>query len=155
MTHADKAKELFKSGYNCSQSVLGAFCEELGLDFDTAMKIASSFGGGMGRMREVCGTVSGMFMAAGLIYGFSDNKDSSKKSELYKKIQDLAAQFREKNGSIICRELLKGVETSSSPEPSKRTPSYYKKRPCVDLVGDAAEIFEKYLSENHVLESSK
>ena len=144
---SEKAKELFKQGYNCSQSVLGVFCEELGLDFDTAMKISSSFGGGMGRMREVCGTVSGMFMAAGLMFGPSDNENSSAKGEHYKCIQELAARFKEMNGSIICRELLQGVETSTSPTPSERTETYYKKRPCIDLVGDAVEIFEKYVDE--------
>lgn len=141
---SEKAKELFKSGYNCSQSVLGVFCEELGMDFETAMKISSSFGGGMGRMREVCGTVSGMFMAAGLMFG---SADSSGKAELYKKIQDLAAKFKEQNGSIICRELLEGVESSTSPVPSERTETYYKKRPCVELVGDAVEILEDYAKE--------
>ena len=141
---SEKAKELFKSGYNCSQSVLGVFCEELGMDFETAMKISSSFGGGMGRMREVCGTVSGMFMAAGLMFG---SADTSAKAELYKKIQDLAARFKEQNGSIICRELLEGVESSTSPTPSERTETYYKKRPCVELVGDAVEIFEDYAKE--------
>ena len=143
---SEKAKELFKSGYNCSQSVLGVFCEELGMDFDTAMKISLSFGGGMGRMREVCGTVSGMFMAAGL--AFASASDSAKeKGEHYKRIQELAQRFREKNGSIICRELLQGVETSTSPTPSERTETYYKKRPCVELVGDSVEIFEQYLQE--------
>ena len=151
MTHSEKAKELFKQGYNCSQAVLGAFCEELGLNFETAMKIASSFGGGMGRMREVCGTVSGMFMAAGLMYGPSDNENPSAKGEHYKRIQELAQSFKDMNGSIICRELLKGIETSTSHAPSKRTDNYYKKRPCVDLVGDAAEIFEKYLKENELI----
>ena len=149
---SEKAKELFKQGYNCSQSVLGVFCEELGMDFETAMKISSSFGGGMGRMREVCGTVSGMFMAAGLMFGPSDNENPSAKGEHYKRIQELAARFREMNGSIICRELLQGVETSTSPTPSERTETYYKKRPCIDLVGDAVEIFEKYLSETSTLE---
>ena len=144
---SEKAKELFKSGYNCSQAVLGVFCEELGLDFATAMKISSSFGGGMGRMREVCGTVSGMFMAAGLMFGESDNSNPSAKGELYKRIQDLAEKFKEQNGSIICRELLQGIESSTSPMPSERTESYYKKRPCVDLVGDAVEIFEEYIAK--------
>ena len=146
----EKAKELFKSGYNCSQAVLGVFCEELGLDFETAMKIASSFGGGMGRMREVCGTVSGMFMAAGLQFGPADNSDIKAKGEQYKRIQELAKRFKEKNGSIICRELLEGIENSTSPQPAERTESYYKKRPCIELVGDAAEIFEQYLKENDV-----
>ncbi len=143
----DKAKELFKSGYNCSQAVLGVFCEELGLDFETAMKIASSFGGGMGRMREVCGTVSGIFMAAGL--AFASASDSPvEKGEHYKRIQELAKRFKDKNGSIICRELLQGIESSSDPKPSPRTENYYKKRPCVELVGDSVEIFEQYLKES-------
>jgi len=149
--HSEKAKELFKMGYNCSQAVLGAFCEELGMDFETAMKLASSFGGGMGRMREVCGTVSGMFMAAGFQYGPSDNSDPKAKGEHYKKIQELAKRFKDMNGSIICRELLEGVETSTSPNPSERTEAYYKKRPCVDLVGDAAQIFEEFLKENQTV----
>lgn len=141
---SEKAKELFKSGYNCSQAVFGVFAEELGLDFETAMKIASPFGGGMGRMREVCGTVSGMFMTAGMMFGVS-NSDAKAKGELYKKIQELAQKFKSQNGSIVCRELLQGVECSTSPNPSERSETYYKKRPCVDLVGDAVEIFEEYI----------
>ena len=143
---SEKAKELFKSGYNCSQAVLGVFCEELGLDFDTAMKIASSFGGGMGRMREVCGTVSSMFMAAGLAYAAS-SASATEKGIHYKRIQELAKRFKDMNGSIICRELLQGIESSTSPTPGERTEAYYKKRPCVDLVGDAVEIFEQYMKE--------
>lgn len=148
-SRSEKAKELFKSGYNCSQSVLGVFAEELGMDFETAMMISSPFGGGMGRMREVCGTVSGMFMAAGLIYGVK-NSDAKAKGELYKKIQELANRFREQNGSIICRELLEGVTSSNTPIPSARTDEYYKKRPCVELVGDAVEILEQFIKENPV-----
>ena len=146
--HKEKAQELFKSGYNCSQAVLGAFCEELGMDIDTAMKIAVSFGGGMGRMREVCGTVSGMFLALGLAYWDKDGD----KSEHYKRVQELAKEFKDKNGSIICRELLEGIESSTTPTASERTEQYYKKRPCVELVGDAAEILEKYL-ETHPLKN--
>ncbi len=143
----EKAKELFKSGYNCSQAVLGVFCEELGLDFETAMKLASSFGGGMGRMREVCGTVSGMFMAAGL--AFASASDSPvEKGEHYKRIQELAKRFKDKNGSIICRELLQGIESSTEPTPSERNQNYYKKRPCVELVGDSVEIFEEFLKKS-------
>ena len=139
----EKAKELFKKGYNCSQSVLGVFCEELGLDFDTAMKISSSFGGGMGRLREVCGAVSGMFMAAGLKYSTIDNK-----KEQYEIVQNLAQKFKEKNGSIICAELLEGIESSTSPNPSIRDENYYKKRPCIKLVEDAVEILENYFENN-------
>ena len=141
---SEKAKELFKQGYNCSQAVLGVFCEELGLDFETAVRISSSFGGGMGRMREVCGTVSGMFMAAGLAFSTPDND----KAKQYKIVQELAQKFKDKNGSIICRELLQGVESSTSPIPSQRNDSYYKKRPCIELVGDSVEIFEQYLKEH-------
>lgn len=146
MNKSEKAKELFKQGYNCSQAVLGVFCEELGMDFETAMKVASSFGGGMGRMREVCGTVSGMFMAAGLAYA-SASDSATEKGAHYKRIQELAKRFKDQNGSIICRELLQGVEASTSPNPSERTEAYYKKRPCVELVGDAVQIFEQYLNE--------
>lgn len=144
---SEKAKELFKQGYNCSQAVLGVFCEEMGMDFETAMKIASSFGGGMGRMREVCGTVSGMFMAAGLAFA-TVSDSASEKGEHYKRIQELAKRFKDKNGSIICRELLQGVEASTTPTPSERTEAYYKKRPCIELVGDSVEIFEQFLSES-------
>ena len=145
---SEKAKELFKSGYNCSQAVLGVFCEELGMDFETAMKIASSFGGGMGRMREVCGTVSGMFMAAGLAFSSSESS-SENKAEQYKIVQELAKRFKDENGSIICRELLNGVDASNSPIPSARNEQYYKKRPCVELVANSVEIFEQYLKEQN------
>ena len=129
---SEKAKELFKSGCNCSQSVLGVFCEELGMDFDTAMKIACPFGGGMGRMREVCGTVSGMFMASGL--AFSDSENSAEnKTRQYKIVQELAKRFKEKNGSIICRELLEGVTSDNTPIPSDRTQEYYKNAPVLSL----------------------
>ncbi len=144
MTKKEKAMELFRQGYNCSQAVFGAFAEELGLDFETAVKISSSFGGGMGRMREVCGAVSGMFMAAGMKCGYSSPTDTASKTAHYKLIQDFAAEFRSQNGSIVCRELL-GLEGSDNNYvPSERTKEYYKKRPCAELVGDAAEILEKY-----------
>ena len=94
-------------------------------------------------MREVCGTVSGRFMAAGLAFSTPDNN----KAEQYKIVQELAKRFKEKNNSIICRELLEGIESSTSPIPSERTETYYKKRPCIELVGDSVEIFEEYLNE--------
>ncbi len=146
----EKAEELFKSGYNCSQSVLGVFCEEFGLDFDIAMKIASSFGGGMGRMREVCGAVSGMFMAAGLAFSSAQNSHENKTRQ-YRTVQELAEKFKEKNGSIICRELLKGVDISNSYIPEKRTENYYKKRPCIELVRDAVEILEEYIKNQIII----
>lgn len=146
---SEKAKELFKSGYNCSQSVLGVFCEEFGLDFKTAMKISSSFGGGMGRMREVCGAVTGMFMSAGLAFSTSENK-----AEQYKIVQELAKKFKNKNGSIICRELLNGIENSTSPTPSERSEAYYKKRPCAELVCDSVEILEEFIKEQQTIKNS-
>ena len=130
----------FKNGYNCAQAVLLAFSDELEIDEKTLALISSSFGGGMGRMREVCGAVSGMFMVAGLKYGYSDPSAKQEKAELYALVQKLAAGFKEKNGSIICKELLGVSDTSPTPEP--RTAAYYKKRPCVELVGDAAELLE-------------
>ena len=145
---SEKAKELFKQGYNCSQAVLGVFCEELGLDFDTAMKIACSFGGGMGRMREVCGTCSAMFMIAGILYGLGESYTHEEKTEHYKRIQELAALFKEKHDTIICRELLKGLKVTNTPEPEKRTEQYYKVRPCIKFVRTAAEILDRYIAEN-------
>ena len=141
------AKCLFKDGYNCSQAVLGAFAKELGMDTQTAMKLASSFGGGMGRMREVCGAVSGMFMVAGLLKGYDDPKDQQAKKEHYALIQHLAQEFRKENGSIICRELLELPVGPDMPEPEKRTDGYYKKRPCADLCASAAAIAQRELFE--------
>ncbi len=143
----EKAQALFKQGYNCAQSVLLAYADELNLDKKTAAMIASSFGGGMGRMREVCGAVSGMFMVMGMKKGYSEAEDTEGKAKLYAQVQELAKRFREMNGSIICRELLDGVENSTASTPSERTQQYYKKRPCELLVGDAAEIVDKYLAE--------
>ena len=144
MTKGDIAKSLFEKGYNCAQAVFGAFAEDLGMDFDTAVKISSPFGGGMGRLREVCGTVSGMNMVLGMKYGYSDPTVTQEKTALYKEVQLLANKFKEDNGSIICRELL-GVDGAQSPVPSARTDRYYKKRPCPEMVFCAAGILEEYL----------
>ncbi len=143
--YSEKAMALFREGYNCTQSVVGAFEDELNLDHDTAMKIASSFGGGMGRLREVCGAVSGMFMVAGLLFGYSDPKDKSLKTEHYKLIQELAEKFKENHPSIVCRELLGIGAKKESYVPDDRTPEYYKKRPCVHIIGEAAEIIGEYV----------
>ncbi len=145
--HSQKAAELFKQGYNCSQSVVGAFCEELGIDFDTAIKLVSPLGGGMGRLREVCGAVSGMFLLTGIVFGYTEPNNLEVKGKLYERVQELAKRFKAKRSTIICRELLEGVETSDSPEPSERTEEYYLKRPCLKIIEDAAQIFENYLSE--------
>ena len=147
MSKKDKAIELFCKGYNCSQAVLGAFCEDVGLDSETALKLSSSFGGGMGRLREVRGAVSAMFMIAGLKDGYSNPDAKEKKEEHYKRIQELAEKFKKKNGTIICRELLKNVKTLEGNTPEARTKEYYKIRPCARFVGDAAEIMEEYLKK--------
>ncbi|MCM1322123.1 MAG: C-GCAxxG-C-C family protein [Bacteroides sp.] len=177
MNRAEKAKQLFLRGYTCAQAVVGAFAEDdwfagSGLTFEAAMKIASSFGGGMGRLREVCGAVSGMFLLAGLKYGFAEPaaapekqtgsaeetetalKNARAKNDHYARIQQLAKSFAEQNGSIICRDLLnlaakKTPFAPDSPEASARTAEYYKKRPCADLCACAANIFEQYTVSVH------
>lgn len=143
--HSQRAKELFKKGYNCSQAVFASFCDELDIDINTALKISSSFGAGMGRLREVCGAVSGMFMVVGMKYGNIDINDRDAKTEHYKRIQKLAEQFKAKNHSIICRELLGLASGPDSPLPEARNKNYYKKRPCVELVGDAAKLAEEII----------
>lgn len=148
----ERAMDLFKQGYNCSQSVVAAFCEESGMNFEAALKISSSFGGGMGRLREVCGAVSGMFMVAGMKYGYTDPKDNLSKAEHYKRIQELAKQFKQKNGSLICRELLELSIENESYIPEERTDEYYKKRPCADIVGDAAEIISEFIKLKQINE---
>ena len=148
MTRGDKAYELFTSGYNCSQAVAGAFSDLLGMDMDTVVKLASGFGGGMGRMREVCGTFSGIVMVVSMLYGYSDPKDNSTKTELYGRIQDIAEQFRRDNGSIICRELLGLSKPEGSPVPEQRTSEYYKKRPCPELCRYAADLLENYIKQH-------
>ena len=144
---AKKAMELFHEGYNCAQAVLGAFAQDMNMDFQQAMMLSSSFGGGMGRMREVCGAVSAMFMVAGLEKGYSDPKASTEKAGHYDYIQQLAAKFKAENGSIICRDLLGLTQPGpDTPVPEPRTEAYYKKRPCQLLVGQCAAILEQELN---------
>ncbi len=152
MSKGDIAKQNFMNGYNCSQAVLLAFCEDFGLEKETALKISEPFGGGMGRMREVCGTVTGMFMVLGLAMGNSDAKDGSTKKNVYKSVQELAEKFKQDNGSIICRELL-GFQKNNKESyvPSERTTEYYKKRPCPELCKYAADILEDYLKEENII----
>ena len=143
-----KAKRLFKEGgFNCCQAVVLAYNDIFGLDDETAAAISSGFGGGMGRMREVCGSVSGMTLLAGLMKPASDPSVKDWRTANYALVQKMAGEFRDMNGSIVCKELLGLVPMGSgtpapkeSPEPSDRTPEYYKKRPCEELVGIAARI---------------
>lgn len=145
--YGKQAKELFLNGYNCAQAVICAFAEEIGLDEYTLRRLGSSFGGGMGRLREVCGAVSGMFVVLGLLCGYEEVGDHEAKAAHYEKVQELARRFEAENGSIICRELLGLTQKHSEPEPEKRTPDYYKKRPCPDKVESAARILAGYLEE--------
>ena len=134
------ARTYFTEGFNCAQSVLLAFCEETGLTREQAAKLASGFGGGMGRLREVCGAVSAMFMVEGYVCGYDDPKAKEEKAALYERIRSLAEEFRAENGSIICRDLLLDVETTPGGVPEERTNAYYERRPCAFYVENAARI---------------
>lgn len=145
MNHIEEAERLFKAGYNCAQAVFCAFRDMTGLDMDTAARLSSSFGGGMGRMREVCGTVSGALMVLGYVRGYDDPKDTDAKRLHYSLVQEFARRFREKNGSIVCRDLLRNVRTSEGVRAEERTNEFYSRRPCMRLTGDAAEILDELL----------
>ena len=148
MNHREKALENFMKGYNCSQSVVVAFCDVTGMTEEYAARLASSFGGGVGRMREICGAVSGMLLVAGLLYGYDTPGDDVGKKEHYALVQHLAGQFRDKEGSIICREILKNPP--SDPNPTPRTAEFYAKRPCGRLVALAAEILDEYIAAHPI-----
>lgn len=162
--YVQKAVALFKEGYSCSQSVAGAYAEYYKTDKDIVLRIAASFGAGIGRMRETCGAACGMFILAGLECGSTDPKDAAAKGANYKVVQDLAAEFKKENGSLICAELLglrpmggtngenqccnnEQTKNMVSPTPEERTAEYYKKRPCVEMVETAARIYGRYLAE--------
>lgn len=148
MTRPEQAYENFLTGYNCCQSVAVAYADLLGLSSEMAARLSSGFGGGMGRLREVCGAVSGMVFVASALKGYSDPKDNAQKKELYALVQKLAGAFERENGSIVCRELLGLSVKKEDPTPSERTEGYYKKRPCPELVRMAAEILERELLLN-------
>ncbi len=145
MNHDILAAELFCEGYNCAQAVAAAFSDVTGLSREFSARLTSSFGGGMGRMREVCGAVSGMLVVVSQLYGY-DRPDPEHQARLYATVQVLAEQFREAAGSIICRELLKNPPTD--PNPSPRTAEYYAKRPCARAVMLAAQILDTYIAEH-------
>lgn len=145
MDHSTYAAELFVNGYNCAQAIAVAFSDVTGLDPKTSAKMISSFGGGMGRMREVCGAVSGMLFVAGTLYGY-DTPDQTAQMAHYARVQELAGKFRETAGSIVCREILKNPP--SDPKPTPRTEEFYKVRPCARLVYLAAQILDEYIAQN-------
>ena len=146
MDHSIKAAELFLEGRSCSQAVVLAFKDLTGLDDHFAAKMAASFGGGMGRMREVCGAVSGMLLVAGLLYGYETPGDDVSKKAHYTRVQELSGAFREQVGSIVCREILKNPP--SDPNPTPRTDDFYAKRPCARMVALAAQILDDYIQEH-------
>lgn len=146
MDHGAKGSELFLQGYNCAQSVMVAFCDVTGLEPDRAARLSSAFGGGMGRMREVCGAVSGMLMVLSLVYGYDQPGDDTGKRELYHQVQALAERFRRENGSIICREILRNPP--SDPNPTPRTADFYEKRPCAKMIYTAGRLLDEFMEEH-------
>lgn len=149
MTKGDIAKNYFLDGYNCSQAVALAFADEMNMEPSFVAKVTSGFGGGVGRMREVCGTVTGMTFVMSALYGYNDPKASTQKAQLYARVQALGEKFKIENGSVVCRELL-GLQHNGadSPIPEERTLQYYKKRPCAELVKCSADILEDYINQN-------
>ena len=146
MDHSLYAGELFMQGYSCSQAVAAAFSDVTGVSPQRSARMVSAFGGGLSRLREVCGAVSGMAFVLGILYGYDRPEDEQGKKELYRLVQQLAGEFREANGSIICREILKNPP--SDPNPTPRTAEFYKARPCARLVVSAAEILDRYIGEH-------
>ncbi len=144
-SRVQKALDAFNEGHNCCQAVFSTYADLFGMDKELALKIASPMGAGMGRMREVCGTVSAMALLAGLKEGNTDPTDETAKKDIYEKVRLLSDSFKETQGSIICRELLGILSREKSAAPEKRTPEYYAKRPCAKFVVEAATLIEKIL----------
>lgn len=148
MTKGDLAREYFLNGYNCAQSVACAFADRTGLPVETAARMASGFGGGVGRLREVCGCVCGMVLVYSLLHGYPAPGPREEKAAFYGEIQVLADRFRAgAGGSIVCRELLGLARPEGTPMPEERTPAYYQKRPCPALAKLAGDVLEQFLKE--------
>lgn len=147
----EKAMALFQEGYNCAQSVFAAYAEDYGIPTQQALRLASSFGGGIGRMRDTCGAFSGAIMVIGLETGAIDGADTAGKQQNYKAVQQLAKRFRAQNGSLLCRDLL-GLSADgdySDPKPERRTADYYANRPCLELVGNTCDLLDSFLNMLH------
>ena len=150
-SRVETAIALFKEGYNCSQSVVAAYADMYGFTREQALKMSASFGGGIGRMRQTCGAACGLFILAGLETGCTEGKNREGKEANYKLVQEFAEEFKKRNGSIICGELLGLTKNSPTPTtPEERTAEYYKKRPCVKMVEEAARIWEDYLQKREL-----
>lgn len=146
VSRSETAERLFLSGYNCAQAVFGAFADVTGIPFDLAMRVSSSLGGGVGRLREICGAVNAAEAVLGAVLGFDTPETGSVKAEHYARVQKLAYRFREEYGSWRCAELL-GLNGPEPPQPSERTAGFYASRPCLRLVRGAVEILEEMLRE--------
>ncbi|MBQ7859521.1 MAG: C_GCAxxG_C_C family protein [Faecalibacterium sp.] len=146
--YGEKAVEYFKRGYNCSQSVVAPFAEELGLSEELALKLSCGFGGGIGRLREMCGALCGVVMVLGLEY--ADAQNPASRSDVYDKVQLLAQQYKAESGrdTYICRELLANSSPTPGTRAEERTEGYYKRRPCVELVRMSAELLAEHLAQN-------
>lgn len=153
MTEKEKAGQLFLEGFNCSQSVFTAFCDRFGIDEETAKKISAGLGGGVGRQREVCGAVSGAAMVLGCVVAPTDGSDNESKMKNYELVREFSDRFRQLHGSIICRELLEDKAKNKGAVPDERTAEYYRNRPCLKVVEDAAEILTEMLSEYNLKEN--
>lgn len=150
MTRTERAVALFENGCNCAQAVFVAHADLLGMEERAALRLSSSFGGGIGRQREVCGAVSGMCMVAGALFGYDDVSDQTLKMEHYTRIQEMCGKFRDAYGSIVCRELLGAKVATTSPVPSARTAEYYATRPCARFVAACCDILAEYIQEEKV-----
>ena len=148
MDRSERAAEYFLEGYNCAQSVTMAFADLIGMDVKAASRLASPFGGGMGRMREVCGAVSGMLLVLGILYGYDTPNDDEIKGNLYAQVQSLAEDFRSQVGTILCREILDNPP--ADPNPTPRTAAYYAQRPCARMVMIGAKLIEEFIAAHPV-----
>jgi len=148
MDRSELAVNNFLNGYNCSQAIVLAFKDLVNIDEEELLKISSSFGGGISRLREVCGVVSGMSMILGLLYGFSDTTDFDQKANQYIRVQELALKFEEEYKSIVCRDLLNKTNKHDNPIPEVRTKDYYMSRPCIKYIAYGAKILDEYIKSH-------
>ena len=150
MNHSEKAEALFYEGYNCAQSVLAAFEDLLPFDRETLLRLSASFGAGVSRLREICGAFSGVCLALGMLYTPENSNDPEQKSAHYRRVQELAAQFREENGSYLCYELLGLPHAAQTPRAEARSKEYYQKRPCASILSNAAAMFDRYVKTHPI-----
>ena len=147
MNHSQEAERLFREGYSCSQAVFCAFGDLTGIDTDEGARLSAAFGGGMGRLREVCGTMSGALIVLGILYGYDEPGNFEAKKEHYRLVQRYARRFEERFGALRCKELLKNVPVTPGGDPEPRTPEFYQRRPCLGIVAGAAELLDELIDE--------